>query len=133
MERVKINEKRVQIEQMPAPDLAGRRLIIAAYCYYVLDSPIMSDAKYDRLSRYVAFNWYNLHPDRQWALGDPMMIRSGGSHIKFSSLAVSVALNYHKYNTGQMLEIPRDFEWRETKKGMRYVTCGDEKPVSIKR
>lgn len=98
------------------PDLAGRRIIVAAYCYYVLDDPVMTDAEYDKLSQYVADNWDALDPDRQWALGNPDSTRAGGSHIKFSRRAVSAALGRE-----QPLAMPLD--WKFDKTHGHYVTA----------
>jgi NAD-dependent DNA ligase len=54
-----------------APDLAARPVIMAAYAYYVYDGPITDDAEYDKLCKYVADHWDELHPDQEWALGSP--------------------------------------------------------------
>lgn len=80
-----------QDSKLPSPDLAARWVITAAYLYYVLDSPTMTDADYDGWSNYVADNWDKLTPDRQWALGSADAIRASGHHIKFSSYAVGAA------------------------------------------
>lgn len=105
-----------------SPDLAARKLIVAAYAYYVLDQPIMDDAEYDRLSRYVARNWDELDRDRQWALDTPEATRSSGAHIFFSVAAVSAC--YHELNRqGDTPRLPFPTKWRETKKGRRYVTA----------
>lgn len=112
------------------PDWAARRLLISAYLYYVLDSPRMSDAEYDRLSLVVSRGWDELAPDRKWALRDPEAIRSTGAHIRFSSFVVAVALNYYKYQTGIVLEVHPD-DWRISKRGHRYVTCGSPRPLEV--
>jgi hypothetical protein len=102
------------------PDLIARQVIIAAYCYYVLDDPITEDAKFDRACETVAKKWDALHPDRQWALGSPDAIRASGFHIKFSSAAVYGALSAYKKKTGQ--ERPAPTTWY-LDSGFRYVTC----------
>lgn len=101
------------IEQI-TPDLAARKIIVAAYLYYVLDQPQMSDGEYDQLSLFVAENWDQLHPDRQWALGSPQDVRAGGSHVKFSSIAVGCA--YQKLadaNIEPRFPPPTDWLWNE--------------------
>lgn len=107
------------------PDYVARKVIINAFLYYVLDAPVISDYEYDRFSRYVADYWDDLHPDRQWACGSADQIRASGHHIKFSSMAVGAALNYHKYNTGQQLwSWPYGHPvWRVRRNGTSFVTC----------
>ena len=73
------------------PDLAARRIIIAAYLYYERASPIVSDAAYDQLSRFVADNFEWLEPIRQFQLGSPREIRASGSHIKITQWGESAA------------------------------------------
>lgn len=103
------------------PDLAARKLLVAAYAYYVLDEPIMDDARYDELSRYVARNWNELDPDRQWALDTPEQTRSSGMHFYYPVIAVHAC--YHElHRRGITPRFPFPTEWRETKKGRRYVT-----------
>lgn len=104
------------------PDLAARRVIVAAYAYYVLDQPIMSDAAYDRLSKYVANNWDELDRDRQWALDTPEDTRAGGSHIFFSQIAVGACYR-ELINRGKRPRFPFPTKWKQTKKGRRYVTA----------
>lgn len=139
--RVKGSLKRVRIEQPQLPlegrayvrdaDYEGRRLLVAAYLYYVLDTSPMSDGEYDKLSAFVAKHWDELKPDRQWAMRDPVSTKAGGSHFRFSTLVVSAALNRYKYITGQSLEFPNEL-WRESKTNGRYVTCSDAMPRPIK-
>lgn len=112
------------------PDFAARKIIVAAFLYYVMDSPTMSDAEYDRLSKIVADGWDEISKDRQWALGDPDTIRNKGNHIRFSSHAVGAALNHHKYKTGVVREDPREW-WKERRDGVRYVTCACKKPPRV--
>lgn len=105
-----------------SPDLAARKVIVAAYCYYVLDEPVMDDAEYDRLSRYVARHWDELDRDRQWALDTPEAIASSGAHIYFAVIAVDAA---HTLLASMNIRPrhPYPTKWRETKKGRRYVTA----------
>lgn len=106
-------------------DLAARKVIVAAFCYYVLDDPIMSDGRYDKLSQFVAKHWDDLHPDRRWALGSARDTRAGGSHIKYSVYAANAALSAYRVKTGRpafRIDVRR---WRETSKGRRYATAVD--------
>lgn len=108
-------------------DQAARKIIIAAFCYYVLDDPIMTDARYDRLSAFISRYWDDLHPDRRWALGNARDTRAGGSHIKYSVQAVSAAVAHYrgikdKPEFGVVIK-----RWRETSKGRRYGTAVDFK------
>lgn len=142
MKRVQLKEKRVRIVKperskfveddslLPA-DYLARKVIIHSYLYYVLDRPIISDAEYDRLCAIVAKRWSELHPDRQWALGSPELIRSTGHHVKFSSAAVGAALNYHKYNTGELLVSYPSRVWRLRKNGTAFVTTSIHKPLRM--
>lgn len=120
MERVQLVPVTGEIAQL-TPDYAARKVIVAAFLYYVLDSPQMNDARYDRLSEYVADHWDELHGDRRWALRDPASIRAGGSHIWFSMLAAGAALNAYKYQTGKSMLIDHK-SIKKTKKGQPYVT-----------
>ena len=72
-------------------DLAARKILVAAYIYYVLDDNIMSDDEYDKLSIYVADHWDELSEARQWALGDAESTRASGSHFKFTMATVGSA------------------------------------------
>lgn len=112
------------------PDYVARKVIINAFLYYVLDAPVIPDSEYDRFANYVADHWDELHPDRKWALGSAEQIRATGYHIKFSSLAVGAALNYHKYNTGEILEDWRHGHpvWRVRRNGTSFVTVACPKP-----
>jgi hypothetical protein len=117
------------------PDYIARKVLIAAYIYYVLDDNIMSDERYDRLSRYVVRHWDELHPDRKWCMQDPDETYSSGNHFRFSSACASAALNYYKYKRGIFLTFPVEYPWREAKsgprKGMAYVTTSDPKPTRV--
>jgi hypothetical protein len=111
------------VAALPHPDLAARWVIVNAYLYYVLDSPLMPDADYDGWSQYVADNWKQLSPDRQWALDSPRKIRASGFHIKFSSYAVGAA--EYGYHTAFRKGPPRTpSKWLTRKDGCRYVTVG---------
>ena len=105
-----------------APDLAARRVIVAAYCYYVLDHPIMSDGEYDQLSAYVADHWDELEPIRRWQLGNPADTRAGGSHIKYTTYSVCAARR-KLVDAGVELRAPFPSRWRDTKRFGRYVTA----------
>jgi hypothetical protein len=132
MERVRITERerltprkteRVRLEdEILTPDYAARKVIVAAFCYYVLDDPIMDDATYDKLSVYVAKNFDKLHPDRQWCLRNPDDTRAGGSHIRYSLLAASAALNHVKYKNGKRWIIDQQSLRKRKADGMYFVT-----------
>lgn len=143
MKRVQLKEKRVRIvkpergkfvdddSSLLSADYLARKVIIHSFLYYVLDRPIISDHEYDRLCAIVAKRWNELHPDRQWALGSPELIRSSGHHVKFSSAAVGGALNYHKYNTGELLVNYPNKYWRLRKNGTAFVTTSIHKPLRM--
>lgn len=115
-------------------DLVGRKVIVAAFLYYMLDTPSMSDAQYDRMSQFVADYWDQLSPDRQWCMRDPDQTRASGSHFRFTSLAASAALNRYKYITGEHLGWHPDMEWRKRKRdGCSYITLSAERPVPLAR
>jgi hypothetical protein len=92
----------------------------------------MDDAKYDRLSRYVADHWDELDWERRWAMKSPDATHSSGAHFRFTSLAASAALNRYKYITGTCLGWHPDMKWKERKKdGCSYITCSCLKPVPM--
>lgn len=135
MERVVLKKKKEPKQErvvVMTGDYAARMVIIHAFLYYVMDSPIISDERYDKLSKFVSRNWDELSPDRQWACGSPRDIWSSGYHIKFSSHAVSAALNFLKYKTGEMYENYHEDVWRAKKNGTRYVTANAPKPKKVK-
>lgn len=103
------------------PDHVARNVIVASYCYYVLDHPIMDDGEYDALCQYVAANWEQLEPDRKWALGDPESIKASGFHIKYSSYAVAAAGEKYKE---KYLDYPSFYPkyWQYREDGCRYIT-----------
>lgn len=109
---------------MLAPDLAARKVIVAAYLYYVMDSPTMSDGEYDKLSQYVAEHWDKLDPVRQWQLGDAASTRAGGSHIKFTAYAVGAARNLYWQTHKRYSVYPYPTRWKKRKEDdLRYVTA----------
>lgn len=108
-------------------DLAARRVIAAAYAYYVLDRPIMDDARYDRLAGFVADNWAELALERQWALGSPEELRASGHHIRFSSAAVYAAeARFRELFREEPPVTPALWRvWEEAPGAWRYVTAAD--------
>lgn len=105
-----------------APDLAARKVIVAAYCYYVLDAPVMSDGTYDELSKIAADGWDELDPVRRWCLGSPEDTRATGSHIRFTALAVSAARAEHIAYYRRPPDKPPPETWLQREDGLRYVT-----------
>lgn len=129
------SEVQEKVERVPLlnPDWAGRQVIVAAFLYYVLDTPCMDDAKYDKLSRYVSDHFDEMSWERRWACGSAEAIRSSGAHIRFTSMAAGAALNRYKYMTGMLLGWHPDMKWKQRKKdGCHYITCGCLKPVPLK-
>lgn len=106
-------------------DLAARKVIVAAFCYYVLDDPIMSDARYDKLSQFIAKHWADLNADRRWALGSARDTRAGGSHIKYTVQAANAAVAAYRAEKGRPKFRVIVRRWRETNKGRRYATAVD--------
>jgi hypothetical protein len=104
---------------MPSIDFLGRRLIVSAYAYYVLDRPIVPDANYDKASKIIASRWPELHPDRQWALGGPREIATTGYHIRYSVFALAACFRELKVIERPW---PREEEWFFDK-GRRFVTA----------
>ena len=105
------------------PDLAARKIIVAAYIYYCLDHNIMSDAEYDKLSQYVADNWDKLAPARQWCLGSADQTRASGFHIRFTRYAVSAARQAYAKDRGRnpTHPYPEEEDWLTGPHGS-YVT-----------
>jgi hypothetical protein len=106
------------------PDLAARKILVAAYLYYVLDAPTMTDGEYDKLSIIAADGWNRLETVRQWMLGDPDSARSGGSHFKFNTYVVGAArtlhLQVHRRPTTR--PYPENWQWCEEHR-VHYVTA----------
>jgi len=73
---------------------------MASYLYYERNSPVVSDAAFDQLSKLVADTWDFLAPIRQWQLESPEAILSGGSHIKITRVGEGGAISMHlkKFN-----------------------------------
>jgi hypothetical protein len=106
------------------PDLAARKIIVAAYCYYVLDDGPMTDHEYDAMSKYVAEHWDQLSPERQWQLGDPVATAAGGSHFKFTVLAVDASRTLFRERNKRLPDYPYPHKWKTDRKmKLRYVTA----------
>jgi NAD-dependent DNA ligase len=78
------------------PNQAARLLIMSAYLYYRCDSPVISDADYDKLSLYVSKNWDKLDEQLQWQLNDPESIKATGSGIIITQMGQGAAHHWHK-------------------------------------
>lgn len=124
-----VGEKRMPV------DWVGRQLLVASFCYYMLDEPVMDDARYDRMSIFVADYWDALDWERKWAFRfDPESTRSSGAHFRFTSLVAGAALNRYKYVTGRSLVWHPDMKWYHRKKdGCSYITLAALKPVRMSR
>jgi hypothetical protein len=106
------------------PDLAARKIIVAAYMYYVLDDGPMTDHEYDAMSKYVADNWDQLDPVRQWQLGNPGSTAAGGSHIKFTVIAVDCARHLFFERNKRAPDYPYPHKWKTDRTmKLRYVTA----------
>ena len=107
-------------------DLAARKVIVAAYLYYVLDGPTMSDAKFDELSRFVADHWEELSELRQWQLGSPDELRASGGHIRFTVASVHAARQAYIEYYRRYPSVGPPADWKEHTIGgfpYRYVTA----------
>lgn len=108
-----------------SPDLAARQLLVASYIYYVLDGNVMSDSEYDQLSIYVADNWDQVDPIRQWQLGDPGATQAGGSHFLFTVYTVDAAW-YKLKGTIMSSQQMEAITWKHMNDevfGLRYTTA----------
>lgn len=107
-----------------APDLAARKIIVAAYMYYVLDDGPMTDHEYDAMSQYVADNWDQVDPVRQWMMGDPDSTRASGAHFKFTVYAVCCARSLYHDRNKRCSYYPYPHKWKTDRKmKLRYVTA----------
>jgi len=73
------------------PDCGARWIIMLSHLYYDRDVSLIPDSEFDRLCGYVADNWDDLDPIRQWQLESPDAIRSSGFHIKLTQRAYHAA------------------------------------------
>jgi hypothetical protein len=106
------------------PDLAARKIIVAAYMYYVLDDSPMDDGEYDKLSQYVADHWDQLDLVRQWQLGSPGDIRASGMSIKFTVIAVCAARELFWKRNKRCSDYPYPHKWKTDRTmKLRYVTA----------
>ena len=78
------------------PNLAARRVLMSAYLYYELASPVLSDAEYDDLARLVSDRWDDLTPMLQWQLGSKEAIRSSGHQVHLTQMTCGGAREWHK-------------------------------------
>lgn len=120
----RVRRQRDLFEEEPSIDLIGRRVLMAAYMYYVLDeTAMMDDAEYDRLSYLCAKHWDELDRDRQWAFDTPEDLRASGSGFFFSSACVHAVYQWLAENKIEPAH-PMPTEWKFSKRqGTRYVTA----------
>lgn len=78
-------------EMYRTPDLAARWVLMLAHLYYDRNVNLVADQEYDALSNFVADHWDEVHPFRQWQLGDAHSIRSSGCHVKLTRLSIAAA------------------------------------------
>jgi hypothetical protein len=107
------------------PDLAARRVIIAAYLYYRHDSPIVSDDVFDKTCNYVANNWGLLEPIRQFQLGSEEEIRTTGYHILITQQGEEAAFAVYRRKFGGTPSGSRikDWLWSDEYR-CRYASLG---------
>jgi hypothetical protein len=95
-----------------SPDLAARRVIIAAYLYYNHAAPVVSDEAFDKTCKYVANNWDRLEPIRQWQLGSPEDLLATGHHILITPAGEFAALAMHCAKVGASVSGPLISDWK---------------------
>jgi len=69
---------------------------MSSYLYYWCDSPVLPDADYDYLCRFLARRWDKLKPLRQYMLGSAKDIQSTGHHVLISKAVEGGAQEWHK-------------------------------------
>lgn len=77
-----------------SPDLAARRLIMAAHLYYDHAQPIISDSENDKLAKFVSAHFDDLHPTRQWQLRNRKIILTTTHHVKLTAQSIQAS---HKW------------------------------------
>lgn len=73
------------------PDCGARWVIMLSHLYYDRGVSLVEDTTFDKLCRYVADNWSDVHPTRQWQLESPEALRASGYHIKLTEMGVRAA------------------------------------------
>lgn len=79
------------------PDLIARRVVMSAFLYTELNSPVLSDADFDRSCQRVAERWQDVQPIRQWQLGSPENILTTSQHVKITRQSLDAAVAWYKY------------------------------------
>lgn len=94
-----------------SPEHAARLVLMSAFLYYELASPVLSDAGYDNLSQLVADRWDELSPMLKWQLGSKEAIRSSGHHARLTRMTCGGAREWHKDVLGYYPQADQ-LEWR---------------------
>jgi hypothetical protein len=79
-----------------SPDLMARKVIGAAFLYYIYDVSIMLDSEYDALCTSLAERWDELSPTKKFQLESPEILKTTGYHIKVTEYNVRGALTWAK-------------------------------------
>lgn len=84
-----------------SPDLAARRLMMAAFLYYQCDTPVLSDAENDELVKYVAHNWDYIPAEYQERMDSADAILATTHHVMISRQTYDAALLWLFEETGE--------------------------------
>jgi hypothetical protein len=115
-----------EVKPLPiTPDLAARKILVAAFLYYVLDAPTMSDGMYDKLSQIAADGWDQLDPVRQWQLDSPDATRASGAHFKYTAATIGAAREEHAriHRRFPPMSDAERHGWKQREDGLRYCTA----------
>lgn len=72
-------------------DLVARRVVMASFLYYSLDTSIVDDKTYDKWCRRLARRWDSLSRFHKWQLGSPEDIKATGYHVRITHAALGGA------------------------------------------
>jgi hypothetical protein len=103
---------------MVSLDLIARQIVMAAYLYYRLDDPVLSDGDFDKLCQTAADRWDELDKFRQWQLGSAEAIRASGYQVRVTRLAEAGAWAWFKKVKGRdpRSSVGRIWRWRHSKR-----------------
>lgn len=75
---------------------AARLVLMSCYLYYWCDAPVLDDARYDRIVKFLVGRWDKLKPLRKYQLGGVDEIAATGHHVLVSRAIEGGARAWHE-------------------------------------